>query len=130
MRSETSIIRRDPSTVAAFPPQSPRIDIPTNSAASTAPIRVGDPVDTRTNHGSAMAVISVPVVEMTSAANNPANGRPTPATVVTAAERSPHRATSTPISEQPPRLRGLPAISRRPDTTTTSIQDPNQATGY
>src|SRR4051812_5964983 len=34
---------------------------PTNSVARTAPIRVGDPVDTRTNHGSAIAVISVPV---------------------------------------------------------------------
>src|SRR5438477_5377467 len=122
MRSETSIIRRDPSTVAAFPPQSPRIDIPTNSAASTAPIRVGDPVDTRTNHGSAMAVISVPVVEMTSAANNPANGRPTPATVVTAAERSPHPATSTPIFRAAPSSGAYRPYRAGPDTATTSIQ--------
>src|SRR5262249_49352418 len=78
IRSEASIIRRGPSTVAARPPQSPRTDMPTNSAASTAPIRVGEPVATRMNQGSATAVISVPVVETTSAANSPPSARTTP----------------------------------------------------
>src|SRR2546423_514429 len=72
-RSETSISRRGPSTVAARPPHRPSSDMPRNSAASTAPIRVGECVDTITNQGSATAVISVPVVETTSAANSPAS---------------------------------------------------------
>ena len=62
--------------------------MPTNSAASTAPIRVGEPVDTSTNQGSATAVISVPVVEMTSAARSPANGRASRLRLVTGAEGS------------------------------------------
>ena len=62
--------------------------MPTNSAASTAPIRVGEPVDTRTNQGSATAVISVPVVEITSAASSPVSGRASWAWPVTAAEGS------------------------------------------
>jgi hypothetical protein len=38
-------------------------------------MRAGEPVVTSTNHGSAIAVISLPVVEMTSAASSATNGR-------------------------------------------------------
>jgi hypothetical protein len=74
-KSEKIIMRRGPRNVATGPPHSPRSEMPTNSAARTAPMRVGDPVDTRTNHGSAIAVISVPVVETTSARNSPIRER-------------------------------------------------------
>ena len=87
-RSEASIIRRGPRMVAIRPPHRPSTVMPTNWAASTAPIRAGEPVDTSTNHGNAMAVISVPVVEITSAANRPLSGREADV-AVTAAERRP-----------------------------------------
>ena len=83
-RSEASINRRGPSQVATRPPSSPSTVSPTNSAASTAPIRAGDPVVTSTNQGSATAVISVPVVEMTSASTSPVNGRRVDEGVLTA----------------------------------------------
>src|SRR5690349_16095825 len=73
--SETSIIRRGPRTVAAWPPHRPSRARPMNSAASTAPIRAGEPVETSTNHGSAIAVSSVPVVETMSAASRPNRAR-------------------------------------------------------
>jgi hypothetical protein len=38
-------------------------------------MRAGDPVDTSTNHGSATAAISDPVVEMTSALKSATNAR-------------------------------------------------------
>src|SRR6185369_17888407 len=75
VRSEPSISRRGPTAVATRAPTRPSTVRPTNSAASTTPIRAGEPVVTRTNQGNAIAVISVPAVEMTSAAISPATGR-------------------------------------------------------
>src|SRR4051794_23477290 len=86
-RSETSIIRRAPKTVAMRPPHRPSSAIPKNSAASTAPMRAADPVETRTSHGSATAVISVPIVEIRSAASSPLRPRATGLTRLTLAER-------------------------------------------
>ena len=74
-RSDASIARRGPSAVAARPLGTPSTVIPANSAAMTAPIRTGEPVVTSTNHGRAIAAISVPVVETTSATNRATSDR-------------------------------------------------------
>jgi hypothetical protein len=47
----------------------------TRLAATTTPIRAGDPVVTSTNQGSASRVICEPVVEIASAASSAASGR-------------------------------------------------------
>ena len=77
VKSAMSIMRRGPTTEASQPPQSPSTAIPTNSAASTAPMRAGEPVEISTSQGSATAVISVPAVEITSATSRPVNERRT-----------------------------------------------------
>src|SRR3954447_14027997 len=51
--------------------------MPANSAAITSPMRAGEPVVISTNHGRAMAAISDPVVETTSATNSAVSGRAT-----------------------------------------------------
>ncbi len=73
--SARSIVRRGPSAVATRPLGMPRSVIPRKPAAMTVPIRAGDPVVTRTNHGRATAVTSEPVVETTSARRSPTIGR-------------------------------------------------------
>ena len=64
-RSATSIVRRAPQRAMTAPDGMPRIAIGASSAASTMPIRVGEPVVARTNHGSARNVICEPSDEMT-----------------------------------------------------------------
>ena len=53
----------------------PRIAIGASSAASTTPIRVGEPVVLRTNQGSARNVICEPSEEMTCAVMSATIGR-------------------------------------------------------
>jgi hypothetical protein len=69
-KSATSIVVREPSRWTSAPLGTPRIAIGRISAARTRLILLGDPVVTRTNHGSARYVIRVPRTEIVSAATS------------------------------------------------------------
>ena len=74
-RSATIIVRRAPHRAITAPDGMPRIAIGASSAASTTPIRVGEPVVLRTNQGSARNVICEPSEEMTCAVMSATIGR-------------------------------------------------------
>ena len=65
-----SIVVREPSRWTTAPLGMPRIAIGRISAARTRLIFPGEPVVTRTNHGSARYVMRVPRTEMVSAATS------------------------------------------------------------
>src|SRR4029453_18174204 len=69
-RSETSIVVREPRRCTTTPLGTPRTAIGRISAARTRLILPGEPVVTRTNHGSARYVIRVPSTEIVSAATS------------------------------------------------------------
>ncbi len=66
-KSEISIVFRAPMRSTRIPLGMPSTTIGAISAARTSVIFPGDPVVTRTNHGSARYVMRVPKTEMTSA---------------------------------------------------------------
>jgi hypothetical protein len=75
--SQASIVRRAPRLVATRPLTRASSASGAASAASTMLIRCGEPVVSRTNHGSATTAISVPSEEITSAATSAVSGRRT-----------------------------------------------------
>src|SRR5512146_1553057 len=91
VRSAPSISRRGRVIAATRAPARPSGASPAYSAASTTPIRAGEPVVVSTNQGRATAVISVPVVEIRSAMARPVSGRATAGPVS-------GRATTDPVS--------------------------------
>jgi hypothetical protein len=73
-RSQPMLIRRGPTRSMIGPPSTLSNTSGASSASATRPVLVALPVVVRTNHGSAIIEIRVPVSEIASAVSQPYRG--------------------------------------------------------